>query len=163
MGKYVIAKLGKMRKPQEFSVRRDQSGIYYVQSDKSTGRFDGKGRGWINFKGTYFHHLNFFMGARAFDFPPEFVQECQEIYMLPGEKIGQLGKSPVIFAGITTIGAPTDRVDAMVDHYRTYLLYKMLDGNPEPMNSEMFETYVKPLLDAEREELNRGSLSEETA
>lgn len=154
--RYVIAKLGKMRKPQEFSVRRDQSGIYYVQSDKSTGRFDGKGRGWINFKGTYFHHLSFFAGARAFDFPPEFVQECQEIYMLPGERIGTLGNSPVIFAGITTVGAPTDKIEALVDHYRTYLLYKMMDGDPYLMNSEMFETYTAPLLKAEREVLGEG-------
>lgn len=152
----VTAKLGKMRKPQEFSVTRDQSGIYYVQSDKSTGRFDGKGRGWLNTKGCYFHHLSFFAGARAFDFPSEFVQECQEIFARAGERMGQLGNSPVIFGGITTVGAPTDKVEALVDHYRTYLMYKMMDGDPEPMNSEMFEIYTAPLLKGEREVLGEG-------
>ncbi len=152
----VTAKLGNMRKEQNFSVQRDQNGIYMVQSDKSIGRFDGKGRGWINFKGAYFHHLTFFLGAKAFDFPAEFVQECQEIFMRPGEKIGNLGGSPVIFAGLTTIGAPVDRVEALVEHYKNYLLFKMLGGDPEPMDSAMFEAYVKPLLDKEREELNRA-------
>lgn len=148
----VTAKLANMRKPQEFSVMRDQNGIYIVQSDKSTGRFDGKGRGWLNTKGTTFAHLTFYLGARAYDFPAEFVQECQEIYARAGERMGQLGRSPVIFGGVTTVGAPEDRIEALISHYRTYCQFKNAVSE-KPLSKEEFEVHFVELEKAEREEL----------
>jgi len=103
MSPSVTAKLANMRKPQRFWPQRDQNQVYMVQSDKSIGRFDGQGRGILNTTGAYFMHLSHFMGAKAYQFPAEFVQECQEIFIRPGEKIGELDGSPVIFGGLTTI------------------------------------------------------------
>lgn len=101
MFKTVTAKLANMRKPQRFVVQRDQNGIYLVQSDKSIGKFDGKGRGILNTKGCYFHHLTPFGGAMSYLYPAEFVQEVQELFWLPGEKMG----AGVTYGGLTTVGA----------------------------------------------------------
>jgi hypothetical protein len=100
MFKTVTAKLANMRKPQNFVVTRDQHGHYMVQSDKSIGTFDGKGHGVLNTNGSYFMHLGSSLGARAYTFPGEFVQECQEIFMRPGEEIG----INLTYGGTTTIG-----------------------------------------------------------
>lgn len=104
MFREITAKFATMRKPQSFIITRDQYQHYTVQSDKSIGEFDGAGRGILNTKGSYFHHLSPFLGAKAFTFPAEFVQECQEIFTLPGEKIADLDNSPIIFGGQTSIG-----------------------------------------------------------
>lgn len=74
---YVYAKLANMRKPQEFIVRPASDGSIYVQSDKSTGRFDFRTRrGVLNTKGTTFLHLTPMMGALEYEFPVEFVVDC---------------------------------------------------------------------------------------
>lgn len=72
--KRVFAKLATMKKEQDFVVMRDNFGHYQVQSGKSIGRFDGKGRGILNTKGCYFHHLTVYGGVKAYLFPAEFVQ-----------------------------------------------------------------------------------------
>src|SRR5437016_3286026 len=100
MFKTVEAKLANMRKAQHFVITRDQHGHYMVQSSKSIGEFDGKGRGVLNTKGCYFMHLGTSLGARAFTFPAEFLQECQEVFARPGEEIG-IG---VTYGGTTSIG-----------------------------------------------------------
>lgn len=77
---HVVGKLANMRKPQEFSVSPLSDGnTIYVQSDKSTGRFDLRtGKGVLNTKGSYFVHLNAALGAKPFTFPAEFVTACLE-------------------------------------------------------------------------------------
>lgn len=102
--KRVFAKLATMKKEQDFVVMRDNFGHYQVQSGKSIGRFDGKGRGILNTQGCYFHHLTVFGGVKAYLFPAEFVQECQELFMLPGEAIG-VG---VHYVGLTVGGDSTN-------------------------------------------------------
>lgn len=73
----VTAKLGKMRKEQEFCVRPGSDGSIFIQSDKSTGRFDFRTRkGVLNTKGTSFVHLTPAGGAIPFEFPQEFVTAC---------------------------------------------------------------------------------------
>lgn len=73
----VSAKLGKMRKAQEFIVQPRSDGSIMVQSDKSIGVFCLKsGKGKLNTKGCYFTHLAF---AEPFDFPPEFVEACLRV------------------------------------------------------------------------------------
>lgn len=74
---HVVGKLHTMRKPQEFSVQPASDGTLYVQSDKSTGKFDFRTRkGVLNTKGTYFAHLSKVMGAFEFEFPVDFVKAC---------------------------------------------------------------------------------------
>lgn len=76
-GRGVVGKLANMRKPQEFLVRPASDGTVYVQSDKSTGRFDFRTRkGVLNTKGTSFMHLNPVLGAVEFEFPADFVKAC---------------------------------------------------------------------------------------
>lgn len=79
-GKRVTAKLGRMRKPQDFTVQPVNDGEHLiVQSAKSIGRFNMRtGEGVLNIKGCYFPHLNPFLGAEPFTFPPEFVADCLE-------------------------------------------------------------------------------------
>lgn len=88
--KVVSAKLGNMRKPQEFVVYPSgDDECITVQSDKSIGRFDRQTRkGLLNTKGCYFHHLAKFMGAVDFDFPETFVKECIEAQPKKGDSIG---------------------------------------------------------------------------
>jgi hypothetical protein len=74
---HVVGKLANMRKPQEFSVNPASDGTIYVQSSKSTGRFDFRTRkGVLNTKGTSFAHLTKMLGAVEFDFPVDFVAAC---------------------------------------------------------------------------------------
>jgi hypothetical protein len=76
-GGHVTGKLHTMRKPQQFSVRPASDGTLYVQSDKSTGKFDFRtGKGVLNTKGTYFAHLSKALGAMDFEFPADFVKAC---------------------------------------------------------------------------------------
>lgn len=76
-GPHVVGRLAAMRKPQEFLVRPVADGSVYVQSDKSTGRFDFRTRrGVLNTRGTSFAHLSPVLGAVAFEFPADFVAAC---------------------------------------------------------------------------------------
>lgn len=82
----VSAKLGKMRKPQEFVVYPVKEGerTITVQSDKSIGRFDTvTGKGVLNTRGQYFVHLAV---AQPFEFPKEFVHQCLVLAGLITEK-----------------------------------------------------------------------------
>lgn len=90
MSKLVIAKLGNMRKPQEFVVYpTSDKGNVIVQSDKSIGAFDIKtGDGVLNTKGCYFPHLNQICGAVPFTFPTEFVLQCIGKQYDEGDLIG---------------------------------------------------------------------------
>jgi hypothetical protein len=92
MIKRVTAKLGTMRKPQNFIVypkSTDGDGLMIVQSDKSIGAFDPETRkGVLNIKGCYFLHLNRIMGAKPFEFPQEFVDDCLEAQPKSGDLIG---------------------------------------------------------------------------
>ena len=117
MFKSVTAKLANMRKPQRFVVQRDQFGHYHVRSDKSCGDFDGKGRGILNTKGNTFAHLSLAMGVKAFTYPAEFLQECQELFYIPGEKLGVLGDSRVIYGGLTRIGGDAN---SLLEQYLTF-------------------------------------------
>lgn len=78
----VMAKLGNMRKPQEFTVYpfNKVDGTLTIQSDKSIGTFDANtGKGLLNTKGCYFPHLTVVMGAKPYQFPMELVQECKKV------------------------------------------------------------------------------------
>lgn len=75
----VTAKLGKMRKAQEFSVypRNNDTEPVVVQSDKSIGRFDPvtrKGKLWIG-KGAHPGFMQLAFGD-DYEFPQEFVDAC---------------------------------------------------------------------------------------
>jgi len=74
---HVVGKLANMRKPQEFLARPASDGTIYVQSDKSTGRFDFRMRkGVLNTKGDTFAHLHPYLGAVEYEFPVDFVKAC---------------------------------------------------------------------------------------
>ena len=88
----IEAKLGKMRKPQSFTVyprstsAKPGDNRIIVQSNKSIGMFDPEtGEGVLNTKGSYFPHLA--LGA-PFQFPTEFVKACIEAQPKSGELIG---------------------------------------------------------------------------
>lgn len=94
----VTARLGNMRKPQEFVVYPPkitdptQPVEVIVQSGKAIGRFDPATRqGVLNAKGgsdKYFMHLTKFMGAVDFEFPAEFVQQVMAVIPGPGDQVG---------------------------------------------------------------------------
>ena len=88
--KQVTAKLGNMRKPQDFVVYPpSDKGNIIVQSDKSIGAFDIRtGEGMLNTKGCYFPHLNAICGAIPFTFPDDFVLKCIANYQEEGSLIG---------------------------------------------------------------------------
>lgn len=71
-------KLGRMRKPQSFTVQpTSDEGVLIVQSDKSIGMFDYRtGEGVLNTHGCYFPHLSIRAGAERFTFPADFVTAC---------------------------------------------------------------------------------------
>lgn len=77
--KKVSAKLGNMRKPQDFivlPVKRGDDPLLMIQSDKSIGIFNYRtGEGKLNTKGCYFPHLAM---AKPFTFPMDFVADCLE-------------------------------------------------------------------------------------
>jgi hypothetical protein len=75
--KYVSAKLGTMRKPQEFCVRPRSDGKIHIQSDTSMGYFDpATGEGVLNQRGNTFLHDSAALGAREITYPADFVAEC---------------------------------------------------------------------------------------
>ena len=92
--KTVTAKLAGMRKPQEFVVYpfnpAYDNGTIKVQSDHAIGEFDRKtGKGILNWRGSnskYNVHLS--IGAEPYQFPIEFVAQCQEHQLQPGDEIG---------------------------------------------------------------------------
>jgi len=106
MFKAIEAKLGNMRKPQRFIVQLTDKGNFIIQSSKSIGKFDmNTGAGVLNIKGCYFHHLSAALGAKPYQFPPEFVQQCHTLFALRGDLIGNSPETgPVYYGGITEIG-----------------------------------------------------------
>ena len=90
MTRCITAKLGNMRKPQEFIVYpTSNQGNVIVQSDKSIGAFDAKtGEGMLNTKGCYFVHLNRQLGAKPYTFPTDFVVKCIAKQFEAGDLIG---------------------------------------------------------------------------
>ena len=82
-GPKVTGKLGRMRKPQSFSVQPASDGSIIVQSDKSIGQFfPGDVEGRLNTKGSYFPHLAM---APRFTFPAEFIALAEEACLARGE------------------------------------------------------------------------------
>jgi hypothetical protein len=70
----VSAKLGSMRKPQDFLIQPTDDGRVLVQSTKSIGWFEPKtGKGRLCTTGCYSWHLS---TAKPFRFPPEFISEA---------------------------------------------------------------------------------------
>ena len=102
--KTVTAKLGNMRKPQEFIVTRTDKGRYMVQSDKSIGWFGDDSKGMLNIKGSYFVHLNPQLGAKPYTFPYDFVASCIAACAREGDLIGASPiTGPVYLGKITEI------------------------------------------------------------
>jgi hypothetical protein len=92
MLKHITAKLGNMRKPQEFIVYPGE-GDLIVQSDKSIGKFNREtGKGVLNTRGAYFPHLTMILGAKEYQFPMEFVIAC---VLAQPEKGDLIGSSPI--------------------------------------------------------------------
>lgn len=80
--KHVKAKLGTMRKAQDWLPQPCDNGDIVVQSDKRIGRFNPTtGAGMLSTRGSYFIHLLPEMGAMCFIFPEEFVKECVDATM----------------------------------------------------------------------------------
>lgn len=104
MNNYVHAKLGNMRKEQEFIVYpTSDKGNVIVQSDKSIGSFDTKtGIGVLNTKGCYFPHLNAFCGAQPFTFPADFVVKCIVNQYETGDIIGKTPITGTVIMGTVT-------------------------------------------------------------
>lgn len=102
--KTVTAKLGTMRKPQEFVVYPpSDKGRVIFQSDKAIGAFDIKtGEGILNTKGCYFPHLNQALGAQPYTFPQDFVLQCIGAYMGTGSLIGTHPVTGAIYMGTVT-------------------------------------------------------------
>lgn len=100
--KHIEAKLGNMRKPQEFIVYppSDKENII-VQSDKSIGAFNRKtGEGVLNTKGQYFPYLT--NGAKPYIFPTDFVLECIASYAEAGNLIGVSAITGPVYMGSVT-------------------------------------------------------------
>lgn len=91
MSRFISAQLGTMRKPQDFCVNPKQAGSddIIVQSDKAIGRFDpATGKGVLSQKGCYFFHLTAGGGAKPYDFPADFVEQCVARVPKSGDCIG---------------------------------------------------------------------------
>jgi len=100
----IQAKLGNMRKAQEFIAQKTDKGNYLVQSDKSIGMFDTSGEGVLNIKGSYFPHLSPVLGAKPYQFPEWFVAQVKEFYPNEGDLIGASPETgPVYYGGTTEI------------------------------------------------------------
>jgi len=100
----ISAKLGNMRKEQEFLPQKTDKGNYVVQSDKSIGIFDDTGKGVLNTRGCYFPHLNPALGAKPYQFPAWFVAQVKELYPNEGDLIGASPETgPVYYGGIREI------------------------------------------------------------
>ena len=101
MQRLIKAKLGNMRKEQEFIVypKSDKDNII-VQSDKSIGAFNiATGEGVLNTKGSYFPHLNAMLGAKPFTFPQDFVLQC----IVQGPEVGDaIDRHGIAYHGTVT-------------------------------------------------------------
>jgi len=99
-GRYVIAKLGKMRKAREWLVQATSDDRIIVQgnyledgrTECATGAIgmfgvDGKG-GRLCTQGGYFPHLSI---AKPFEFPAEFVRTCLDICQPLGSETTESG------------------------------------------------------------------------
>jgi len=100
----IKAKLGNMRKPQEFIVYpRSNKDNIIVQSDKAIGCFDATtGEGFLNTKGCYFPHLSQFMGAIPYTFPTDFVAKCIANEYETGDLIGIHPETGRVYMGTVT-------------------------------------------------------------
>ena len=100
--KSIDLKFGNMRKSQNFIVD-DINGenSFMIQSDKSIGVFDKTtGSGKINFKGSYFMHLNSFMGAIPFTLEADILKNCLECLSVKGDIIGEFDGCIIVNQGI---------------------------------------------------------------
>jgi hypothetical protein len=94
--KRVTARLGNMRKPQDFvvypvkpTVENPQGTRLTVQSDKSIGQFDpATGKGVLNTRRCYFIDLLAVRGAVPFEFPKEFVKAALDAIPREGDEVG---------------------------------------------------------------------------
>jgi hypothetical protein len=86
--KTVTAKLGNMRKPQEFVVYPRKDGeLVKVQSDKSIGVFDPEtGVGRLCTKGSYGPDL--VLNGQPYTFPADFVASALDATPKSGDQIG---------------------------------------------------------------------------
>ena len=88
----VMAKLGNMRKPEEFIVYPNPGAKVVVQSDHRIAAFDPEtGVGTLSkyrSNGAYFLHLNTFLGATAIVVPPALIAEFVGAVSKSGDKIG---------------------------------------------------------------------------
>lgn len=76
-GRYVIAKLGTMRKARDWLVQATDDDRIIVQADGAIGVFDVSGaNGRLCTQGGYFPHLAI---AKPFEFPGEFVRTCVDV------------------------------------------------------------------------------------
>lgn len=87
--KRVELKLLNMRKAQSFVVYKvSNREEVIIQSGKSIGIFNkDTGKGLLNTKGCYFHHLNKLLGAIEFDFSPH-KEEILKVLFKSGDLIG---------------------------------------------------------------------------
>jgi hypothetical protein len=75
----VTAKLANQRKARDWLVSPCDDGELIVQADGAIGKFDFRTRtGVLNTRGGYFMHLSPVMGAKAYEFPADFVRDCLE-------------------------------------------------------------------------------------
>jgi len=107
-GKWVIVKIGRLRKPRELIAFMDDQGRIIAQGDDVIFMVDPVTREAVyNLKGGYFMHLNPLMGAKVARVPQEFVDALKKSLYEKGEVIGylpeKLGGSPIIFGGCKTI------------------------------------------------------------
>lgn len=91
--KPVIAKLGGMRKTQEwFIYPRKQGEPIIAQCDRAIAQVDPQtGKGLLNWKGSggkYFMHLSKFMGAEDYQFDDIFIAACLARIPESGDHIG---------------------------------------------------------------------------
>jgi len=92
----ITAKLGTRKKGEDFSVYPRGTGndehIVVVQSDRTIGAFNElTGLGFLNDRGSGFKgfiHLNPALGARPYQFPQDFVEQCASKQLKSGDKIG---------------------------------------------------------------------------
>lgn len=75
-GRYVHAKLAKMRKPRKWLVSATSDDRIIVQADGAIGIFGMNGKGRLTTRGGYFPHLAL---ATPYNFPAGFVTACLDV------------------------------------------------------------------------------------
>lgn len=75
-GRYVFAKLAKMRKPRKWLVQPTSDDRIIVQAEGAIGIFGFDGNGRLTTRGGYFPHLAI---ATPYTFPVGFVATCLDI------------------------------------------------------------------------------------